>query len=92
MIKWIYPFNCGIKAYLDIGAGLAIHANGISAMELLGEEVKRTYFKSAELSAKDEEEELSTDVLVGMGKNAHEALVSLRAATVRKIKAGAIRS
>lgn len=58
----------GAKAYVDIGSGLEIHGNGIRAMELIGEEVKRAYFETAELSAKDEEEELATDVLVGMGK------------------------
>jgi salicylate hydroxylase len=75
----------GTKVYTDIGGGLAIHGNGIRAMELLGEEVKRAYFESAELSGKDEEEELSTDVLVGMGKNAHETLASLGAAKVSDV-------
>lgn len=70
------------KAYTDIGAGLAIHGNGIQAMGLLGEEVKRAYFESAELSSKDEEDELATDVLVGMGKDAHKTLASLGAAKV----------
>lgn len=76
----------GTKVYADIDGGLAIHGNGIRAMELLGEDVKRAYFESAELSGKDEEEELTTDVLVGMGKNAHETVASLRAAKASEVK------
>jgi len=72
----------GTKVYREIGGGLAIHGNGIRAMELVGEEVKRAYFDSAELSAKDEDVEMTTDVLVAEGKNAHELLVSLGAAKV----------
>ena len=61
---------------------LAIHPNGIRAMELLGDNVKRAYFDSAELSAKDEDVEMTTDVLVAQGKNAHQMLASLGAAKV----------
>jgi salicylate hydroxylase len=68
------------KVYRDIGGGLAIHGNGIHAMELIGEDVKRAYFDSAELSAKDEDKELTTDVLVAQGKDAHEMLLSFGAA------------
>ena len=57
----------GVEVYADMGAGLAIHGNGIRAMELLGEEVKRAYTESAELIGKEEEEELFTEVLVGTG-------------------------
>jgi salicylate hydroxylase len=74
------------KVYADIGGGLAIHGNGMRAMELLGEEVKRAFFESAELSAKDEEEELGTHVMVGMGENAHETVASLGAAKVSTLK------
>lgn len=70
------------KVYREVGGGLAIHPNGMRAMELVGDEVKRAYFDSAELSAKDEDEKLTTDVLVGEGKNAHEMLASLGAAKV----------
>ena len=73
----------GAREYTDIGSGLAIHPNGLRAMELLGEEVKRAYALSAELSGNDEEEELTTDVLVGQGKHAHEMLASLGAAKAR---------
>ena len=72
----------GTKAYKDVGGGLAIHPNGIRAMDLLGDKVKRAYFDSAELSAKDEDEELTIDVLVAQGKNAHQMLASLGAAKV----------
>ena len=73
----------GAREYTDIGSGLAIHPNGLRGMELLGEEVKRAYALSAELSGNDEEEELTTDVLVGQGKHAHEMLASLGAAKAR---------
>lgn len=72
----------GTKVYKEVGGGLAIHPNGIRAMELLGDDVKRAYFDSAELSAKDEDEELTTDVLIAQGKNAHQMLASLGAAKV----------
>jgi salicylate hydroxylase len=72
----------GTKIYKDVGGGLAIHPNGIRAMELVGENVKRAFFDSAELSAKDEDVELTTDVVVGQGKNTHEMLASLGAAKV----------
>ena len=73
----------GVREYTDIGSGLAIHPNGLRAMELLGEDVRKAYALSAELSGKDEEEELTTDVLVGQGRHAHEMLASLGAAKVR---------
>jgi salicylate hydroxylase len=70
----------GTRVYREIGGGLAIHGNGIRAMELIGEEVKKAYFDSAELSAKDEDQEMTTDVLVAAGKHSHEMLASLGAA------------
>ena len=76
----------GTKSYADVGSGLAIHGNGIRAMELLGDEVRRAYFESAELSTKDEDTELTTDVLIGQGKDAHEILASLGAAKVGECK------
>jgi salicylate hydroxylase len=72
----------GTKIYKDVGGGLAIHPNVIRAMELVGENVKRAFFDSVELSAKDEDVELTTDVVVGQGKNTHEMLASLGAAKV----------
>jgi salicylate hydroxylase len=55
------------------------------ATELLGEEVKRAYFESAELSGKNEEKELASDILVGIGKNAQQTLASLGAAKVIEV-------
>jgi len=61
-------------------------------MELVGEDVKRAYFDSAELSTKDEDEELATDVLVAEGKNAREMLVSLGAAKVSQVQQAKVSS
>jgi salicylate hydroxylase len=54
-------------------------------MELLGEEVKRAYTVCAELSAKDEDQEMATDVLAAAGKDAHEMLASIGAAKVSEV-------
>lgn len=70
------------KEYADVGSGLAIHPNGIRAMEMLGDEVKMAYFRSAELSVEDAEQELTTEVMVAMGRHANEMLAFLGTAKV----------
>ena len=54
-------------------------------MELPGEAVKRAYTVCAELSAKDEDQEMVTNVLAAAGKDAHEMLASLSAAKVSEV-------
>lgn len=47
--------------------------------------MKRAYTVCAELSAKDEDQEMATDVLAAAGKGAHEMLASLGAAKVSEM-------
>ena len=75
--------------FLEIGAGLALHANAIRAMELIDPEIKRTYFRKANKMASDDEVEMATQVVMAQGRFRGETIAALGRAKGRKTVARA---
>jgi salicylate hydroxylase len=73
-----------VPAHGDVGAGLALHANAINAMALLGPEVRRAYFDAAVSVASEEDEEIATEVILAQGEHAGEKVAELGRAKGRK--------
>nr|POE49511.1 6-methylsalicylic acid decarboxylase ata [Quercus suber] len=69
--------------YKDVGAGLALHLNAIKAMALLGPEVRQVYFDKA-LEIGEEDQEMSTEVILAQGPNMGELVAELGKAKGRK--------
>ncbi|KAI0166774.1 FAD/NAD(P)-binding domain-containing protein [Hypoxylon sp. FL1284] len=72
-----------VRAYKDVGAGLALHLNAIKAMALLGPEVRQAYFDKA-LSMGDENQEMATEVILAQGPHAGQKVAELGRARGRK--------
>lgn len=72
-----------VPEYKDVGAGLAIHMNGIKAMALIGPEVRQTYFDKAS-DMGEEEQVMSTEVILAQGPNMGELVAELGKAKGRK--------
>lgn len=70
--------------FLQVGAGLALHANAISAMDLIDPEIKQTYFRKANSMAADDEVEMATQVIMAEGKFKGETIAALGRAKGRK--------
>ena len=75
--------------FLEVGAGLALHANAIRAMELIDPEIKRTYFRKANIMASDDEVEMATQVVMAEGRFRGETIAALGRAKGRKTVARA---
>ncbi|KAK4447811.1 hypothetical protein QBC34DRAFT_466821 [Podospora aff. communis PSN243] len=73
-----------VPAHRDVGAGLALHANAINAMALLGPEVRRAYLDAAVSVASEEDEEIATEVILAHGEHAGEKVAELGRAKGRK--------
>ncbi|KAK0611406.1 hypothetical protein B0T14DRAFT_500511 [Immersiella caudata] len=73
-----------VPAHRDVGAGLALHANAIKAMALLGPEVRRAYFDAAVSVASEEDEEVATEVILAQGEHAGMKVAELGRAKGRK--------
>ncbi|KAK0630477.1 hypothetical protein B0T17DRAFT_528538 [Bombardia bombarda] len=73
----------GVSEYKDVGAGLALHLNAIKAMALIGPEVKKAYFDTA-TNMGEEEEEMSTEVILAHGPHMGELVAELGRAKGRK--------
>ncbi|KAK0649287.1 hypothetical protein B0T16DRAFT_445105 [Cercophora newfieldiana] len=73
-----------VPSHADVGAGLALHANAIKAMALLGPEVRRAYFDAAVSVASEEDEEIATEVILAQGSHAGEKVAELGRAKGRK--------
>ncbi|KAK5135363.1 hypothetical protein LTR08_005305 [Meristemomyces frigidus] len=72
-----------VPEYKDVGAGLALHMNAIKAMTLIGDEVRQTYFdKACEMG--EEDQVMSTEVILAQGPNQGELVAELGKAKGRK--------
>lgn len=69
---------------LDIGAGLAIHKNGINAMATIGPEVRQAYFDKATSNMQEEEQEVVTEVILAQGPHMGTLVGELGKAKGRK--------
>ncbi|KAK3720842.1 hypothetical protein LTR37_003505 [Vermiconidia calcicola] len=72
-----------VSEYKDVGAGLAIHLNGIKAMTLIGPEVRQAYFDNAS-DMGEEDQEMSTEVILAQGPSMGELVAELGKAKGRK--------
>lgn len=72
-----------VPEYKDVGAGLALHLNAIKAMTLIGPEVRQAYFDKA-LTMGEEDQEMSTEVILAHGPNRGELVAELGKAKGRK--------
>ncbi|KAK4550370.1 hypothetical protein LTR36_003337 [Oleoguttula mirabilis] len=72
-----------IPAYKDVGAGLALHMNAIKAMALIGPEVRQAYFDKA-LEMGEEDQVMSTEVILAQGPHQGELVAELGKAKGRK--------
>ncbi|KAF7846487.1 hypothetical protein BT93_L4249 [Corymbia citriodora subsp. variegata] len=74
----------GVPEYKDIGAGLALHRNAIVSMDLIDPSIKKTYFARAHTMAGEEDEEMSTQVVLVSGPNTGELVAELGKAKGRR--------
>ncbi|EMC95131.1 hypothetical protein BAUCODRAFT_35123 [Baudoinia panamericana UAMH 10762] len=72
-----------VPEYKDVGAGLALHMNAIKAMTLIGPEVRQVYFDKA-LDLGEEDQVMSTEVILAQGPNQGELVAELGKAKGRK--------
>ena len=72
-----------VPGHKDVGAGLALHMNAIKAMSLIGPEVRQAYFNNAS-DMGEEEQEMSTEVILAQGPNMGELVAELGKAKGRK--------
>jgi len=72
-----------VPEYKDVGAGLALHMNAIKAMALIGPEVRQAYFDKA-LNMGEEDQIMSTEVILAQGPNQGEMVAELGKAKGRK--------
>lgn len=78
-----YHIYESVSAYKDVGAGLALHMNAIKAMTLIHPDVRRAYFDNAS-DMGEEEQEVSTEVILAQGPNMGEMVAELGKAKGRK--------
>ncbi|KAF2772038.1 FAD/NAD(P)-binding domain-containing protein [Teratosphaeria nubilosa] len=72
-----------VPEFKDVGAGLALHMNAIKSMTLIGPEVRQVYFDKA-LNMGEEDQEMSTDVILAHGPHQGEMVAELGKAKGRK--------
>ena len=72
-----------VPSYKDVGAGLALHKNAIGAMALIGPEVRKAYFDTAS-DMGEEDQVMSTEVILAQGENAGTMVAELGKAKGRK--------
>ncbi|KAH9826242.1 FAD binding domain [Teratosphaeria destructans] len=72
-----------VPEYKDVGAGLALHMNAIKSMTLIGPEVRQVYFDKA-LNMGEEDQEMSTEVILAHGPHQGEMVAELGKAKGRK--------
>lgn len=78
-----YHIYESVPEYKDVGAGLALHMNAIKAMTLIGPEVRQAYFDKA-LAMGEEDQVMSTEVILAYGPNQGELVAELGKAKGRK--------
>lgn len=72
-----------VALYENVGAGLAIHKNGIKAMDLIDPRLKEAYFERA-LDIGEEDKEMATEVIIACGPHAGTTIAELGKAKGRK--------
>lgn len=72
-----------VSSHKDVGAGLALHKNAIAALSLLGPDLRKAYFDNAS-SMGEEDEEISTEVIIAHGEHMGELVAELGKAKGRK--------
>ena len=72
-----------IPEFKDVGAGLALHLNAITAMMLIHPDIRQMYFDRACLIG-EEGQEMSTELILAHGPNTGELVAELGRATGRK--------
>lgn len=72
-----------VPEYKDVGAGLALHKNAIAAMGLIGPEVRKAYFDTAS-DMGEEDQVMSTEVILAQGPNAGTMVAELGKVKGRK--------
>lgn len=70
--------------YGDVGGGIALHKNAITAMESIDPAIKASYLRGANSMLADEEVEMDTRVIMAEGPFSGELLASLGRAKGRK--------
>lgn len=78
-----YHIYEAVPSYGDVGAGLALHMNAIRAMTLIHPDVRKAYFEHAS-DMGEEEQEISTQVILAQGPNMGELVAELGKAKGRK--------
>ena len=78
-----YHIYEAVPSYGDVGAGLALHMNAIKAMTLIHLDVRKAYFDNAS-DMGEEEQEISTEVILAQGPNMGELVAELGKAKGRK--------
>ncbi len=78
-----YHIYEAVASYGDVGAGLALHMNAIKAMTLIHPDVRKAYFDHAS-DMGEEEQEISTEVILAQGPNEGELVAELGKAKGRK--------
>jgi salicylate hydroxylase len=78
-----YHIYEAVPSYGDVGAGLALHMNAIKAMTLINPDVRKAYFDHAS-DMGEEEQEISTEVILAQGPNMGELVAELGKAKGRK--------
>ncbi|KAL7625160.1 hypothetical protein AAE478_004375 [Parahypoxylon ruwenzoriense] len=72
-----------VTAYKDVGAGLALHLNAIRAMATISPELRQAYFNKAS-SMGDEDQMMSTNVILAQGPHKGQLVAELGRAKGRK--------
>jgi salicylate hydroxylase len=73
-----------VPCHADVGAGLALHKNALAAMDLIDSRIKMAYFRRALAMASEEEEEMTTEVMLAEGPHAGEVVAELGRAKGRR--------
>ena len=73
-----------VAKFGNVGAGMALHANAIRAMDLIDPKIKEAYFRSANSMIEDDEVEMATQVIMAEGKYTGETVAALGKAKGRK--------
>jgi salicylate hydroxylase len=72
-----------VPVFKDVGAGLSLHKNAINAMNLIGPELRQVYIEKA-LNMGEEDQEMSTEVILAHGPHKGELVAELGKAKGRK--------
>ncbi|OTA99335.1 hypothetical protein M426DRAFT_325256 [Hypoxylon sp. CI-4A] len=66
------------------GAGLALHGNAITSMDLISPAIKKAYFRKSHFMANEEDMEMATQIIIGSGVHAGTLVAELGRAKGRR--------